>query len=76
MKKQDLQDRANKVVGEFQTESDFEVFMKAWSKQFLEFSLEGEMDDHLGYEKHEVRGSGTGNSRNGKTSKRILQSCN
>ena len=84
MKEQDLQDMANKVAGEFQTESDFEVFMKAWSKQFLESSLEGEMDDHLGYEKPEARGkstrkkheekarvSGTGNSRNGKTSKRV-----
>ena len=29
MKEQDLQDMANKVAGEFQTESDFEVFMKA-----------------------------------------------
>ncbi len=84
MKEQDLQDMANKVAGEFQTEPDFEVFMKAWSKQFLESSLEGEMDDHLGYEKPEARGkstrkkheekarvSGTGNSHNGKTSKRI-----
>ncbi len=44
MKEQDLQDMANKVAGEFQTESDFEVFMKARSKQFLE-SSEGEMDD-------------------------------
>ncbi len=59
IKEQDLQDMANKVAGEFQTEPDFEVFMKAWSKQFLESSLEGEMDDHLGYEKHEARGKNT-----------------
>jgi transposase-like protein len=31
--------------------------------------LEGEMDDHLGYEKHER--SGQGNSRNGHTSKKV-----
>ena len=30
------------------------------------------MTDHLGYEKHSPDGDGTGNSRNGKTSKRIL----
>ncbi len=71
MKEQDLQDMANKVIGELQTELDFEVFMKVLRKQFFESSLEGEMDDHLGYEKHEARGNGTGNSRNGKTSKRI-----
>ena len=31
--------------------------------------LEGEMDDYLGYEKHER--SGQGNSRNGLTSKKV-----
>ncbi len=55
MKEQGLQDMANKVTGEFQTESDFEVFMKVLRKQFFESSLEGEMDDYLGYEKHEAR---------------------
>ncbi len=32
MKEQDLQDMANKVTAEFQTESDFEAFTKARSK--------------------------------------------
>ena len=30
------------------------------------------MTDHLGYEKHSPDGRGTGNSRNGKTSKRVI----
>src|SRR5690554_3197379 len=71
MKDKDLQDMANKVADEFQTESDFEAFTKALRKQFWESTLEGELDDHLGYEKHSVSGHGSGNSRNGKTSKRI-----
>ncbi len=58
MKEQDLRDMANKVAREFQTESDFEAFTKARSKQFRECGFEGELDDHLNYEKHETRGNG------------------
>ncbi len=73
MKEKDLQDMVNKVAAEFQTESDFEAFTKARSKASRESALEGEQDNHLGNEKHEARGNGTGNSRNGKTSKGILR---
>ena len=34
-------------------------------------ALDAEMDDHLGYEKHDPAGHGTGNSRNGKTPKTL-----
>ena len=71
MKNKALRDMANRVAGEFQSETDFEEFTKALRKQFWESTLEGELDEHLGYEKHETRGHGTGNSRNGKTPKRI-----
>lgn len=71
MNDKNLQEMANKVAGEFQSELDFEEFTKALRKQFWESTLEGELDDHLGYAKHEVRGNGSGNSRNGKTRKRI-----
>ena len=33
--------------------------------------LEGEMDAHLGYEKHSVSGNNSGNSRNGSYPKKI-----
>jgi transposase-like protein len=66
-----LLDMANKVAGEFNSEKDFEEFTKALRKQFWESTLEGELDDHLGYAKHETRGNGIGNSRNGKSRKRI-----
>ncbi|MGV0035409.1 MAG: hypothetical protein ACNYPE_10795 [Candidatus Azotimanducaceae bacterium WSBS_2022_MAG_OTU7] len=36
MKEQYLRDMVNKVAGEFQTESDFEAFTKARSKQSLD----------------------------------------
>lgn len=41
-------------------------------KAVLERILEGELTAHLGYEKHAVEGRGTGNSRNGKTSKQLV----
>ncbi|MFE6335880.1 hypothetical protein ACFVOK_22160 [Streptomyces sp. NPDC057798] len=35
------------------------------TKRDLESALEGEITDHLGYEKHDAAGRGSGNSRNG-----------
>ena len=46
--------------------------LKEMKKRLIERALEAEMTDHLGYEKHSPDGEGTGNSRNGKTNKRIL----
>lgn len=41
------------------------------TKTVLETALEVEMSDHLGYEPHDPAGRGTGNSRNGRTTKRV-----
>jgi putative transposase len=41
------------------------------TKAVLERALQGEMTHHLGYEKHDVAGKNSGNSRNGKSSKTI-----
>src|SRR4029077_10672123 len=38
----------------------------------LESALEGEMDAHLGYAKHDRAGDGSGNSRNGKRAKTVV----
>jgi len=35
------------------------------TKRVLESALEGEITDHLGYDKHDPAGAGSGNSRNG-----------
>ncbi|RSN19741.1 IS256 family transposase, partial [Amycolatopsis sp. WAC 01416] len=42
------------------------------TKLMLESALEGEITDHLGYDKHDPAGRGTGNSRNGTRSKTVL----
>jgi transposase-like protein len=42
------------------------------TKRVLESSLEGEMDAHLGYGKHDPAGRDGGNSRNGRRSKTVL----
>lgn len=41
------------------------------TKRVLERALEGELTDHLGYEKHATEGRNGGNSRNGRTKKRL-----
>lgn len=45
--------------------------LKAISKALLERMLEGELTHHLGYEKSDPAGYGSGNSRNGKTRKTL-----
>ena len=42
------------------------------TKAVLEGALQGEMDDHLGYVKHEAAGRDGGNSRNGGRTKTVL----
>jgi len=42
------------------------------TKRFLEAALDAEMDDHLGYGKHEPAGRNGANSRNGKRGKTVL----
>ena len=42
------------------------------TKNVLETALVAEMDEHLGYGKHDVAGRGSGNSRNGTRSKTVL----
>jgi putative transposase len=44
---------------------------KELTKALVERMLGGEMNHHLGYEKHEVAGYGSGNSRNGKSRKTL-----
>jgi transposase-like protein len=42
------------------------------TKQVLESALEGEITDHLGYDKHDPAGKNSGNSRNGTRVKTVL----
>jgi putative transposase len=42
------------------------------TKTVVESALEGELDDHLGYAKHDPAGGNGGNSRNGQRGKTVL----
>jgi transposase-like protein len=42
------------------------------TKRLLESALEGEITDHLGYDKHDPAGKNGGNSRNGTRTKTVL----
>ena len=54
---------------QFKTSEDFSSFMEQLYKRGVEQLLEGELDAHLGYEKH--HSSSTKNSRNGHSHKKI-----
>lgn len=45
--------------------------LKQLTKKLAERALEAEMDQHLGYAKHDTAGKNTGNSRNGKSRKTV-----
>jgi putative transposase len=42
------------------------------TRRVIEGALEGEMDDHLGYSKHDPDGRNGGNSRNGHRGKTVI----
>jgi putative transposase len=50
---------------------DFNAFMREVSKEVVETLLEGELTDHLGYEKHNQKAKATDNARNGFTPKTV-----
>src|SRR5882762_9306581 len=45
--------------------------LKQLTKQLLERAMSAEMSEHVGYEKHDVAGNNSGNSRNGKSTKTL-----
>ena len=45
--------------------------LKQLTKRLLERAMSAEMTEHLGYERHEVTGRSSGNSRNGKSGKTL-----
>lgn len=52
--------------------SDIQSKLKRLFAGTIEQMLEAEMDEHLGYEKHDVAGNNSGNSRNGYNHKTII----
>src|SRR4051812_43073035 len=48
-----------------------EGLLQQLTKALIERALQGELTRHLGYEKHDPADNNSGNSRNGKSTKRI-----
>lgn len=61
-------------VNNLKTADDVMVFTRDLIAPALQTILEAEMSNHLGYEKHEPKGRGTGNSRNGHSLKTMRTS--
>ena len=56
---------------QFKDSKDLNEFIDQLFVKGMEQMLEGELDGHLGYAKHSAEGIHSGNSRNGKTTKKI-----
>ena len=50
---------------------DINGLLKEFTKRVVERAMQGEMAEHLGYEKHDPDGNNSGNSRNGATLKTL-----
>ncbi len=68
---EDIAALARKVGRQFKSEDDLADFSRLLKKMAVEAALGAEVDDHLGYAKHESKGRGSGNSRNGYSSKTL-----
>jgi transposase-like protein len=56
---------------QFKDSGELNTFMENLYARAMEQMIEGELDSHLGYEKHSPEGINSGNSRNGKSSKKV-----
>lgn len=72
--KKSLSDQLNLPKGffkQFKDQESFQAFFQQLFKEGVEAMLRGELDEHLGYEKHSTEGYNSGNSRNGSSSKTV-----
>ena len=61
-------DLIDKLLGDYQKPEDLigeKGLLKQLTKALVERALNAELTHHLGYEKHDPEGRGSGNSRNG-----------
>ncbi len=65
----DIAALVRKVGKQFKSEQDLADFSRLLKKMAVEAALGAEIEEHLGYGKHEFKGRGSGNSRNGYSSK-------
>jgi len=62
---------AKELAKTCRTQEDITAAIRALFADTVETVLQAEMDEHLGYEKHDVAGNNSGNSRNGFNRKTI-----
>lgn len=71
MEEQDQPKLPKDFFKQFKNKEQFRSFFDNLFKQGVEEMLKGELDEHLGYEKHAPEGRGSGNSRNGSYKKKV-----
>jgi len=60
------------LMQDCQSTGDIQSKLKRLFAGTIEQMLEAEMEEHLGYEKHDIQGNNSGNSRNGYNQKTII----
>ena len=70
MNKKELEAFAREAAKSIKTEKDLSDFSQMLTKITVETALSAELDDHLGYDKHQP--SSANNNRNGYSSKRLI----
>lgn len=67
----EMKEKIGEIVKGVRTAKEAAALIAMFKKQFYETALAAELDEHLGYEKHDPEGYGSGNSRNGYTPKTL-----
>ena len=70
MNRKELEAFAREAAKSIKTEKDLNAFSQLLTKVTVETALNAELDDHLGYDKHQD--SSSGNSRNGYSGKTLI----
>lgn len=71
MKQDKLSELAKELAKDLKTPEDLAALSAQLTKITVEAALNAEMDNHLGYSKHETTGHHSGNNRNGYVSKTL-----
>ena len=71
MEKSNPLDLPKDFFKQFKNKEEFQEFFQDLFKRGVQEMLQGELDEHLGYEKHSPEGYNSGNSRNGTSKKKV-----
>ena len=68
---EDIEKLAEELGRNIKSEEDLENVASFFKKKLLETALNQELEEHLGYSKHDAKGRNSGNSRNGRSKKTL-----